>query len=236
MHEIGSSREVALRRFFGQEKRFAREPDFREKYVQKMKENIAKGYMVEATERPKPGDMVYYIPHHGVCTSGKFRVVFDGSCATDKGVSLNDVQFVGPKLQRNLYETIMRFRRHKIAVSADIKSMFLQVRINREQWDLQRIFWRESPNDTIKEYWLVVVTFGLSSSPYLAVRTMLDGATAMENEYSEAVHAIKNDFYMDDCTTGSSDEQRAIKLAKEIRLVLDKSGFSLCKWLSLIHI
>lgn len=34
--------------------------------------------------------------------------------------------------QRNLYETIMRFRRHKVGISADIKSMYLQVQINKD--------------------------------------------------------------------------------------------------------
>ncbi|XP_055309100.1 uncharacterized protein LOC129572990, partial [Sitodiplosis mosellana] len=229
VQELGSSREAALRRFFGLEKRFARDPAYRADYVERIKENIAKGYMMEANIHPEPGEMVYYIPHHAVYTSGKFRIVYDASCLTNKGISLNDAQFVGPKLQRNLYETIMRFRRHKVAVSADIKSMYLQVCINPKQWNLQRIFWRESPADPLKEYWLVVVTFGLSSSTYLAVRTMLEGAAELENEYPEAVHAIRNDFYMDDCTTGASDEQKAVKLAKEMKLVLEKSGFPLCK-------
>lgn len=32
--------------------------------------------------------------------------------------------------------------------------------------------------------------------------------------------------------TGASDEQEAVKLAKEMKLVLEKSGFELCKWKS----
>lgn len=229
VQDIGSSRDKALRRFFSLERKFARDPSFKAEYVERMRENIEKGYMIEANANPKPGEMVYYIPHHDVHTTNKFRIVYDASCLTNKGVSLNDVQFVGPKLQRNLYETIMRFRRHKIAISADINSMYLQVRINKEQWNLQRVFWRENTSDPLKEWWLVVVTFGLSSSPYLAVRTMLEGAASMENDYPKAVHAIRNDFYMDDCT-GSSDEQKAIQLAKDLKLVLGKSGFDLCKW------
>lgn len=239
VQELGSSREIALRRFLMQEKRFARDECFRAEYIEKMRENIKNGYMIEASFEPKPGEMVYYIPHHGVHTSNKFRVVFDASCPTKLGISLNDAQFVGPKLQRNLYETFMRFRRHKIAISADIKSMFLQVRINKNQWNLQRIFWRESPKQPLKEYFLVVVTFGLASSPYLAVRSMLEGAASMECSYPEAVHSIRNDFYMDDFTTGASNEEQAIKLAKELKLVLADSGFNLCKWRSnserLIH-
>ncbi|XP_055308391.1 uncharacterized protein LOC129572450 [Sitodiplosis mosellana] len=231
VHELGDSRGIALRRFFGLEKRFAQDKRLHEQYIEKIRENIANGYMVEATSA-KPEDMVYYIPHHAVSTAKKFRIVYDASCKTTLGISLNEAQFTGPKLQRNLYEILMRFRRHKVAINADIKSMFLQVRLNQEQWNLQRIFWREHSYQPLKEYWLVVVIFGLASSPYLAVRSMLDLEPELEDNYPEAVAAIRNDFYMDDCITGAKDQESAIKLATEIKTVLSKSGFELRKWVS----
>lgn len=113
--ELGSSREAALRRFFILEKRFKREPEFREKYIEFMSEYEQLGHMVEAINPPAQGEMCYHIPHHGVISSTKFRVVFDGSCKTNLGISFNDIQFVGPKLQKDLAEIIMRFRRHKFA-------------------------------------------------------------------------------------------------------------------------
>lgn len=70
-------------------------------------------------------------------------MVFDCSCKTNKGISLNEVQLVGAKLQRDLHEKIMTSRRHKIAISTDVKEMFRRVRIIIEQWNLQRIFWRK---------------------------------------------------------------------------------------------
>ena len=95
------------------------------------------------------GKMVYYIPHH--CVQKKFRVVFDASCATDNGVSLNDAQLVGAKLQDDLTTLIMRFRANKLAITADINTMFRQVEISPKQWDLLRIFWRESPTEQLQE-------------------------------------------------------------------------------------
>lgn len=41
----------------------------------------------------------YFIPHHAVGKENKFRVVFNASNPTNTGVSLNDVQLVGGKLQ-----------------------------------------------------------------------------------------------------------------------------------------
>jgi len=48
---------------------------------------------------------VIYISHHYICrptsTTTKFRVVFDGSNIIDKGLTLNDYLFKGPKLQKD---------------------------------------------------------------------------------------------------------------------------------------
>lgn len=53
-----------------------------------------------------------------------------------------------------------------------------------------------------------------------------------ETQYPEAVHAIRNDFYVDDGLTGAKNESHAIKLANDMQFVLQKSGFQLCKWKS----
>lgn len=124
------------------ERKLARESFLRESYVSFMREYESLGHMVSVTRPPQveQGQLGYYIPHH--CVTKKFRVVFDCSCKTDRGISYNEVQQMGEKLQRDLFEIIMCFRRHQIAFSADIKMMFRRVRLARYQWDSQRIFWR----------------------------------------------------------------------------------------------
>ena len=86
----------------------------------------------------------------------RFRIVYDGTCKSDKGLSLNDVQLIGERLQDELVTLMMRFRCHAVAISADIRKMYLQVRVNPEQWDLQRVFWRPSATDAIR----VLVNYG----------------------------------------------------------------------------
>lgn len=66
----------------------------------------------------------------------------------------------------------MRFRMGRIGLTADVKKMFRQAEIAPDQYDLQRIFWRESANEPIREYQLRVVTYGTKSASYLAVRAM----------------------------------------------------------------
>lgn len=156
---------------------------------------IAQGYLVPAT-RP-PTENTYFIPHHAVQT--KFRVVYDGSCKTNRSVSINEMQLAGPKLQRNLAATLLKFRIFKQAITADVKKMYLQVKVHPDQWDFQRIFWREDPEGEVGEYWLTRLTFGMASAPYCAVRAMLQCAEDGQKEFPEAAQVVRSDFIWMTC-------------------------------------
>lgn len=122
--DLGSSREIALSRFLGLERRFKKDPDLSQKYRKEMEDMIEAGYLIKCLEPPK--GIAYYIPHHAVLD--KFRIVNDASCKTDRGVSLNQVQMVGEKLQDALFWILLRFRMNPFAFTADIRKMYLQVK------------------------------------------------------------------------------------------------------------
>lgn len=75
--ELGSSRAMALKRFLMLEKKFERDEPFKQHYVEFMREYERLNHMCIAREEPKSEEFVYHIPHHGIISSGKFRVVFD---------------------------------------------------------------------------------------------------------------------------------------------------------------
>lgn len=224
--EIGSSREAALRRYHALERRFDRDPELRTKYVKGMNELMDAGQMVEANRAPH--GWCYHIPHHAV--QRKFRIVFDASCKTNRGLSLNEAQLVGERLQDDLFDLIIWFRTHQIGITADIRKMYLQVNVHASQWDLQRVFWRAEAASDIKEYWLTTVIFGMTSTPYCAVRAMVQCARDQQAEFPRAVRAIQKDFYMDDCITGASDVEDARDLSHQLQTALANGGFSLEKW------
>lgn len=51
---------------------------------------------------------------------------------------------------------------------------------------------------------------------------MLNGAAEFEKDYSKAVHAIQNEFYVDACVIGVVIDKEAITLGQEIEFVLTK--------------
>lgn len=228
VEQFGSSRVAALLRYHQLERRFRRDPELKQKYCSAINEMITEGHM-KLVDR-QPIGQSYHIPHHAV--TSKFRVVFDASCQTDKNVSLNEVQLVGEKLQNDLQDIIMRFRCHPVAVTADIRKMYLQVKVKPEQWDLQRVFWRPNDHSEIQEYWLTVVTFGMASAPHCAVRAMIQGARDSQSQYPMGAVVIEHDFYMDDCLTGAEDVETARKLCHEMDALQRSYGFVLDKWRS----
>lgn len=69
-------------------------------------------------------------------------MVFDAA-AKFHGVSLNSELLTGPDLLNNLVGILMRCRREKISVMADIKQMFHQVYVSEEDRNSLRFLWRD---------------------------------------------------------------------------------------------
>lgn len=227
---LGNSSHIARRQFHQLERRLSLNEELREKYIKQMREYIQLGYMKEA---PAPVDekWSYWIPHHAV-KKKKFRIVYNASSKTSTGESLNSIQLIGEKLQCDLAMQIIRFRRNKIGITTDISKMFNQVCVNPKQWDLQRIFWREAPEERLKEYHLTVVTFGLASSAHCAVRSMIQCAKDHAKSFPQATQVIEKCFYMDDGIFGAKGLQEAKLLCKEVEFVLQQGGFELKHWAS----
>ena len=78
---------------------------------------------------------MWYLPHFPVVrmdkTTTKVRIVFD--CAAKcNGISLNDMIYAGPKLQQDLFNVLVRFRRNPVGIACDIKERYLQIEIEEQ--------------------------------------------------------------------------------------------------------
>jgi len=101
-----------------------------------MVEYIALGHMKHIDEEQRNNDTPrYYIPHHAILKNDsittKLRVVFDASCDTDTGVSLNDCLIVGLNLQQDFLSILLSTV--KYVLTADIAQMYRQILIQETQ-------------------------------------------------------------------------------------------------------
>ncbi|GFX25004.1 uncharacterized protein TNCV_1279401 [Trichonephila clavipes] len=167
--------------------------------------------MKEVTNETEP-DITYYATHHGIYRPEKFttklRVVFNCSSLTDNGISLNDIQYNGGVIQKDLYAQMLRFRTYTYAFTADIKMMYRTILINPKQRNLQRIVWCESEHESPKIYELSTVTYGTVSAPYLAQRTLTQLSMDEEANSPIAASVLRNNLYMDDVLCGAATLER----------------------------
>ena len=69
----------------------------------------------------------HYVPHHCVFKEDshytKVRVVYDASCKSKTGKSLNDNLYCGPVGMEAIVGILIRFRLHQIAIWATLRRL-----------------------------------------------------------------------------------------------------------------
>lgn len=233
--QIGSSRSVALCLLEKSERRLLRNPQLSISYHEFLSEYSNLGHMELASDDSTKFSPVY-LPHHPIIreasSTTRVRVVFNASSPTSNGSSLNDHMFTGPKLQQDLSCIIMRWRRHRLVVTADIEKMFRQIRVHSDDADYQRILWRSSPQLPVCEYRLTTVTYGTAAAPFLANRVLRQLATDERTRFPLAAPILEEDTYVDDAFFGG-DQVSAVEAAqRQLIALLDCGGFTLRKWAS----
>lgn len=176
------------------------------------------------------------MPHHGVVKADslttKLRVVFDASAPTSSGMSINEIQMVGPTMQSDLFAILLRFRQHQCVVSADIANMYRQILVTPEQRHLQQILWRYNASDYLSTYQLNTDTYGTASAPFLAVRCFRQLGIENAKNFPSATAIILRDFYVDDLLTGSDCKETLSIHCYPVAEILKQGCFPLRKWIS----
>ncbi len=177
----------------------------------------------------------FYLPVHGVfkesSSTTKVWAVFDASARSSTGASLNDTLSPGPSLYPPLFDVLIRFRQHRVGLSADISKMFREILLNPEVRDLHRFLVR-SPTGAILDCRMERLTFGVSCSPFLATQVLHTLANLYTSSHPRASAAILSNFYVDDFLSGSHDVESADELRRELCDLLAQAGMVLRKWRS----
>ncbi|XP_055543362.1 uncharacterized protein LOC129728911 [Wyeomyia smithii] len=230
LDNLGDNRRSALHRYRLIENRLGRDPGLATEYRKFMDEYFQLGHM-ERIDENNASSQAFFLPHHPVIraesSTTKVRVVFDASCKSATGRSLNDVMLVGPTVQQDWRSIIIRSRLHPIMLIADITKMYRQIRLHPGDTHLQR-----TPDEPIGVYELKTVTYGTASAPFLATRVVSQLATDEKCHYPLAAEVACKDFYVDDLFTGAKTVNEAIELRKQMEAMFNSAGMKLRKWAS----
>ena len=153
------------------EKKFTKNPHFKQLYEQQINDYIEKGYAknLSVNELPKPLPITNYIPHYGVVNVNKLNkvcVVFDTDAIYHEKkviISWNNSLWPGIDLLNNLVSTWCRFRQVEYAVISNIEATFHQVCVPSPDTDALRLVERKGIDTEIEDYEMRVQIFGKTS-------------------------------------------------------------------------
>ena len=190
--------------------------------------------LVPTADLENPVHKVFYLPLQVVrkesSSTTKLRAVFDASAASSTGISLNDTLLVGPTVHSSLISVLLRFRMHRITLTADVSHMYRAVLLDPSDKDLHRFVWRSSPTEPLHDYRMNRVTFGVAASSYAANMAVRQNAINLAAQFPLAAQAVHQSFYVDDALTGANSVEEAISLQKQLQELFQHGGFTLRKW------
>jgi hypothetical protein len=229
--ELGDSLLMARRRFYGLLQRLEKHPKLKQAYEQFMEEYQTLGHMDKIAMKEIKAPF-YVLPHHAVfktdSSTTKLRVVFDAAAKTTTGKSLNDVLLLGPTIQQELVDIILRFRTHKYVLTGDIEKMYRQVLMHPDDQHLQLILWKDAAGKHAI-YKLNTITYGTKTAPYLATRAVKQ---LFDDEAPAEIRHIWDDVYVDDVLTGSDSKEELLQIRNKLQNLFIKGGMKIRKWAS----
>ncbi|GBM98500.1 hypothetical protein AVEN_170893-1, partial [Araneus ventricosus] len=176
----------------------------------------------------------YYMPHRPVVKEGsettKVRNVFDASSKQGNFYSLNDCLMPGPNLNPSILDLLINFRKHKIAFSADIDKVFLQIGIKENERDFLRFLHFDKNNDNeLKCFRMTRVPFGVTCSPFILSATIKHHIKKFKRN-SEVYEMLDSSVYADDLFYGGDSLEKAHQLSTDAVNVFREAGMNLRKF------
>ena len=232
---LGESRTQAVHRFFSLERSLNSKNRFT-KFDAVIREyfDLQHAEPVPRDDLQKPVNEVFYLPMHAVhkqtSTTTKIQAVFDASAKTNTGVSLNDTLLKGPTIHPPLIDVLLRFRRYRVAMTADVSKMYRAIELVPCDKDLHRFDWRSMPTDQLIDYRMNRVTFGVSASSFAANTSVKQNALDHEHKFPLDARVVDDSFYVDDCLTGADNIQGALSLHHQLLDLFHCGEFVLRKW------
>lgn len=183
----------------------------------------------------------YFIPHRGFIKEGSttpLRPVFDASSKGKNSVSLNECLEKGPNLIELISSILLRFRKKKIGLVADIKNAFLQISVNKKDRNYLKFLWYDK-NNKIVAYRHARVVFGVSCSPFLlgaVIYLHLNRLLKDKSDKSRFIDPAKKfsslleSFYVDNCVASVNTVKEAEEFRHDAQLAMAEAVFDLRGW------
>ena len=233
---LPNNRRVAEKRMVSLEKSFRYADErLRAQYIKEIEGWEEKGYFVRVPKEEEDREDCFYIPHFMVVredkTTTKVRPVLDGA-AKFQGKCLNDAVYIGPKNICEVFDVLLRLRKHPVAFMGDVEGMFLQIENKPNDRRYQRILFRKNPGDPLYVLEPTRHIFGNAGSPCIAIHVIKQHAKENMDKYPRAAEAVIHSSIVDDVLDSVETPEEAIKVISDLITMLNDAGMKIRKFMS----
>jgi len=230
---------MAKKRLVSTERKLMKDKEVAVAYQQVFNGYLDKKYIRCVPEDEPTLDCQWILPHFPVVrpdkATTKVRIVFDGS-APFEGKSLNTEALTGPKLQSDVFDILVKFRKETVALVGDISQMYHQLVLREEDRPFHRFLWRDMDLRRQPEvYEFLRFVFGGCYCPFCAQFTWKKHAELHQEDYPLVADAVKNHCYMDDLMPSVDSVEKAIETRRQLTEMGDKAGFHVRKWVRIVQ-
>ncbi|XP_049826244.1 uncharacterized protein LOC126266385 [Aethina tumida] len=141
----------------------------------------------------------------------------------------------GANLIEVIPEILLRFRKSRISVTAEIKQAFLQIGVHEKDRDFMRFLWMDQ-NENMCTFRHRRVVSGVTCSQFLLGATierhlkMVLNADEEGTPYSKETVRLLSSFNVDNCVTSVSNKLALDSFMQEASTVMLKAKFDLRGW------
>ena len=238
--QLPDNLQLCRQRLDGLMKRLRQNPNLLERCDAVIREQMQRGIveLVKDEASSMTDKRIHYLPHHPVVredkATSKVRVVYDAS-SRSTGPSLNDCLHAGPSFEQHIFDILLRFRVHRVALAGDIEKAFLMIEVDERDRDVLRFLWIRSnsaqPVEIITLRFTRVV-FGVNCSPFLLNATIRHHMETYRTTDPEFVEKFLSSIYVDDISFGSNGVQPTYDLYQKAKSRLKEGGFCLRKFIT----
>ena len=217
-----------------------KDPNWREIYESQLKDLINNKFAREVTEAEfadwkEKGGLTYWIPHQMVINpaskSTPIRTVFNNSLV-HQGWSFNSAVDLGPDMTNNLHGTLMRFREDVIGGQGDVRKMYYNIRVTREEEFMQMWMWHFKGESKPRMFCMTRLVMGSKPSANCSQMALRETAYIEDNDkkHPEAAEALVKNSYVDNTFFSVPDTDTAKKRIEVIEKVAARGGFYYKPW------
>ena len=170
--------------------------------------------------------------------SSPARPVFDGSSKTKMSSSgsggrcLNDLVVKGRIVTLNLTKMVLRFCVGPVACQGDLKQFYASIKLNKNQWNLQRVLFKPDldPNSEALEAVIVTLIWGIKCVSAQSEAAVGKLAEAIQDKNPRLAEMLKDSRFVDDLGDSAENIELIKSLCDDADELFAQVGLSCKGW------